>query len=140
MMFRSDIISLEEKRYFVQQLFDKWRLQSFWWLCTCLNLRFHDGRHRARSINTGTLTPSNRLRFLRHHHRHLLLCDCPRPLHLLPPLALVAGGGHRRLASGQESLGRSILSRSSLDVVCSCPMVRLTRFLRVRFRSSSAST
>jgi|SRR5579863_2566935 len=93
------------------------------------------------SIGTSTLIPNSRLRFRRHHHGHLLLCHCPRPpLRLLPRLALGAGRGHWHLPSAQENLrrsilGRSILSQSILAVVCSCPMVRLTRFLRVAPRA-----
>ena len=73
-------------------------------------------------INKGTLTLSSRRRLCR-HHRHLLCRRLRLPLHqhLLLRLALVEGG-HRQLPTDRKGLTRSIL-----DVFCSCPMVRLVR-------------
>jgi hypothetical protein len=70
------------------------------------------------SENKAMLTPSNP-RLLLRHHRHLLCRRRHLPLRLLPRLALV-GGKHRQVPTDQKGL-----SRGSLDVFCSCPMVRL---------------
>src|SRR6266849_4163158 len=82
-------------------------------------------------INKGTLTPSSRRRFRRHQRHHP--CRRPRlPLRLLPRLALVEGG-HRRLPTDQKGL-----SRHTLDVFCSCPMVRLVAFGNAATNGSDA--